>query len=99
MLNLLRPLRPIVVYAGLFSLVINLLLLAPALYLLQVFDRVLSSRHEETLVMLTVVALVALVMSVVLDVLRGWLLAAAAVMLDRRVGPLALERIVTNKAR
>jgi len=98
-LALLKPLRPLLVYAALFSLFINVLLLAPALYLLQVFDRVLSSRHEETLVMLTLVTLVALVMSVVLDVLRGWLLAAAAVMLDRRIGPLALERIVTNKAR
>src|SRR6185436_17259114 len=37
--------------------------------------------------------------SVVLDVLRGWLLAAAAVMLDRRISPIALDRIVTNKAR
>jgi len=99
MLDLLKPLRPVLVYAALFSLAINVLLLAPALYLLQVFDRVLTSRHEETLVMLTLVALIALVMSVVLDVLRGWLLAAAAVMLDRRIGPLALERIVTNKAR
>src|SRR5678816_1146940 len=99
MLDLLKPLRPVLVYAALFSLAINVLLLAPALYLLQVFDRVLTSRHEETLVMLTLVALIALVMSVVLDVLRGWLLAAAAAVLDRRIGPLALERIVTNKAR
>jgi PrtD family type I secretion system ABC transporter len=99
MLDLLKPLRPLLVHAALFSLFINVLLLAPALYLLQVFDRVLSSRHEETLVMLTLVTLIALVMSVVLDVLRGWLLAAAAVMLDRKIGPLALERIVTNKAR
>jgi PrtD family type I secretion system ABC transporter len=99
MLELIKPLRPQLVYAALFSLFINLLLLAPSLYLLQVFDRVLSSRHEETLVMLTIVALVALVMSVMLDVLRGWLLAAAAVILDRQIGPIALERIVTNKAR
>ena len=53
MLDLIKPLRPQLVYAALSSLFINVLLLAPALYLLQVFDRVLSSRHEETLVMLT----------------------------------------------
>jgi PrtD family type I secretion system ABC transporter len=99
MLDLLRPLRPIVAYAAAFSLVINLLLLAPALYMLQVFDRVLTSRHEETLLMLTLGTLLALVMSALLDMMRGWLLAAAAVLLDRRVGPLALERIVTGKAR
>ena len=41
--------RPYFLFAGLFSLVINLLLLAPPLYMLQVFDRVLASRSEETL--------------------------------------------------
>ena len=39
--------RPFFVYAGLFSLVINLLLLVPALYMLQVFDRVLTSRSTK----------------------------------------------------
>lgn len=36
-----------------FSGVINLLYLAPAIYMLQVYDRVLASRSETTLVMLT----------------------------------------------
>ena len=43
---------PYFVYAGLFSLVINALLLVPPLYMLQVFDRVLASRSGETLAML-----------------------------------------------
>ena len=42
---------------GIFSLVANLMMLAPTLYMLQVFDRVLSSRSELTLVVLSLVAL------------------------------------------
>ncbi|MBP5077803.1 type I secretion system permease/ATPase [Pseudomonas chlororaphis] len=38
---------------GLFSAVINLLMLAPALYMLQVYDRVLASGNQMTLLMLT----------------------------------------------
>ena len=42
---------------GLFSAVINLLMLAPALYMLQVYDRVLASGNEMTLLMLTLMIL------------------------------------------
>ena len=42
----------------LFSLCINLLLLAPAIYMLQVYDRVIASGSVATLVMLTLVVLV-----------------------------------------
>jgi len=40
---------------GLFSLFINLLMLVPPLYMLQVYDRVIASRSQETLLMLTLV--------------------------------------------
>ena len=45
---------------GLFSLLINLLLLVIPLYLLQVYDRVLPSSSLETLVYLSVIAVAAL---------------------------------------
>ncbi|EXF46638.1 heme acquisition ABC transporter HasD, ATP-binding protein [Pseudomonas sp. BAY1663] len=38
---------------GLFSAIINLLMLAPAVYMLQVYDRVLASGNPMTLAMLT----------------------------------------------
>jgi Ca2+-binding RTX toxin-like protein len=44
-----RPLRPFVLLAGAASLALNLALLAPALYMVQVFDRVFASRSVETL--------------------------------------------------
>ena len=49
MLAFMRAHARFFVAAGLFSLVINLALLAPSLYMLQVFDRVLSTRSVETL--------------------------------------------------
>ncbi len=42
-------------FVGLFSLFINLLMLVPPLYMLQVYDRVMTSRSEETLLMLTLI--------------------------------------------
>ncbi|WP_324708268.1 type I secretion system permease/ATPase [Pseudomonas fragi] len=42
---------------GLFSAVINLLMVAPALYMLQVYDRVLASGNQMTLLMLTLMIL------------------------------------------
>jgi PrtD family type I secretion system ABC transporter len=97
--ELLAPLRPLLVYAGLFSLAINLLLLAPPLYMLQVFDRVLASRSGETLLVLSAVTVAALVLMALLDALRSRLLGAAAVALDRRLGPLLLDGLVARAAR
>jgi PrtD family type I secretion system ABC transporter len=91
--------RPYFLYAGLFSLAINLLLLVPPLYMLQVFDRVLASRSVETLVVLTVAAIVALLVMAVLDVLRARLLGAAGAALDRGLGPRVLDGLLAQTAR
>jgi ATP-binding cassette subfamily C exporter for protease/lipase len=42
---------------ALFSAVINLLYLVPAIYMMQVYDRVLASRNETTLIVLTLLAI------------------------------------------
>jgi len=41
------------IYAGLFSMAVNILMLVPAIYMLQVYDRVVSSGNLSTLAMLT----------------------------------------------
>src|SRR5688572_19828833 len=99
MRDLTARLRSLLLYAGLFSLAINLLLLAPPLYMLQVFDRVLSSRSQETLLVLTFAAIVALAVMALLDVLRARLLVAAGVALDRRLGPQVLDGLLAQTAR
>ncbi len=99
MRELISRFRSLFLYAGLFSLVINLLLLAPPLYMLQVFDRVLSSRSEETLLALSVAAVVAVLVMALLDMLRARLLAAAGAALDRRLGPRVLEGLLAQTAR
>ena len=55
-----------------FSGVINLLMLVPSLYMLQVYDRVLSSANEVTLLMLTLMALGVFVFMGALEALRSF---------------------------
>lgn len=88
--------RSIFVNAGVFSLAINLALLAPSLYMLQVFDRVLASRSNETLLMLSLAAAGALVTALILDYLRSLLLARAGALLDRTLGKRVLVSLIRN---
>jgi ATP-binding cassette subfamily C exporter for protease/lipase len=59
------------VTVGCFSAVSNLLMLVPSLYMLQVYDRVLPSRNEFTLLMLTLMMLGAYVFMSVLELVRS----------------------------
>lgn len=72
--------------AGLFSLGINLLYLAAPLYMLQVYDRVITSASKTTLVMLTIALLIAFVTLAGLDMVRARVLGRAGVRLDRLLG-------------
>jgi ABC-type protease/lipase transport system fused ATPase/permease subunit len=55
---------------AMFSLVINVLMLTLPIYMLQVYDRVLTTGRVETLVMLTLIATIALAVMCALDALR-----------------------------
>src|SRR5258706_5888607 len=71
------------IYAGIFSFFINLLMLSYPIYMMQLFDRVFSSRSNETLAMLTVAVIGALAVWAALEMLRSRLLVRAGVALDR----------------
>jgi PrtD family type I secretion system ABC transporter len=97
--DLIARIRPFFLYAGLFSLAINVLLLVPPLYMLQVFDRVISSRSEETLAYLAAAVVGGLALMALLDGLRARLLSLAGLSLDRRLGPRVLEGLLAHTAR
>jgi len=90
--------RPFFISAAGFSLVVNILMLAPALFMLQVFDRVLTSRSLETLVMLLALVIGALLFMAYLDMIRSRLLTAAAVTLEKRLGPRVLGEMIRRSA-
>jgi ATP-binding cassette subfamily C exporter for protease/lipase/ATP-binding cassette subfamily C protein EexD len=97
--KVLAGLRPYILFVGFFSLAMNLLLLAPPLYMLQVFDRVLTSRSNETLVALTLAAAIALLAMAALDLVRAYLLAALGRAIDRMVGPQVIDSLLGYAAR
>lgn len=92
------PLRPALVLAFVFTAFVNLLLLTAPLYMLQVYDRVLASRSEETLVALSLLAAGLFLIMGVLDHARGRIMARIGARmqaaLDARVHQAALSRLV-----
>ena len=67
---------------GLLSMVANLLMLSPMLYMLQVYDRVLTSRSELTLLVLSLIMLMFFVVMALADWVRSRLLVYAGVRFD-----------------
>ena len=70
---------------GVFSGFINLLMLAPALYMLQVYDRVLGSRNETTLLVISGLLIGAYLLVTALEAVRGWVLVRVGARLDARL--------------
>lgn len=69
-----------------FSFAINLLVLSVPVFMIQVFDRVLASHSFETLTALAIGAVAALLVMSALDLVRGRILARAAMKLEDSVG-------------
>ena len=57
---------------GIFTACINLLLLVPSIYMLEVYDRVLTSRNEMTLIMLTLMIIGLYLIYAALDAIRTY---------------------------
>ena len=90
--------RDFIAVAG-FSLAINLLMLAVPIYMLQLFDRVLSSSSTETLILLTIIVIVALAVFALLEAIRGHVMTELGTWLDRQLGPPILSGSVTLNLR
>ncbi len=85
-------------YAALFSLCLNLVMLALPLYSLQVLDRVMSSASLETLVMLTLITLVAFVFYSIFMAVRGFILSGVSEWLDHSVAPQLVSEAVVRSS-
>ncbi|TPJ22576.1 type I secretion system permease/ATPase [Mesorhizobium sp. B2-8-3] len=81
-----RVLTRSVVEMGLFSAVMNTLVLILPLYMLQVYDRVLPAANLDTLTYLTLLALSSLLLFGVLEVVRGVYASRLAARLDVSLG-------------
>lgn len=81
---------------GIFSAIINMMLLVPSLYMLQVYDRVLASRNETTLLMLTLMVVGAYLFMSALEFVRSFVLIRVGAQLDmklnRRIYTAAFEQ-------
>lgn len=77
-----------------FSALLNLLYVAPTIYMLQIYDRVVPSRGILTLAFLTLVLLFALAILSGLDLVRSRLLVRASARLERLVSPLILRALL-----
>jgi ATP-binding cassette, subfamily C, type I secretion system permease/ATPase len=70
---------------ALFSAAVNLLMLAGPLYMLQIYDRVLSSRSVPTLVALSIFLVGAYAFQGALDLIRSRVVVRSAALLDHRL--------------
>ncbi len=81
-----------------FSFCINLLLFVGPLYMLQIYDRILSSRNENTLVAISVIAVGLLVSYGLLEFVRARLLARAGMHFDEALSEDVYRRILRQQA-
>src|SRR5436309_11981248 len=96
--RLLKRCQGYFVTAAIFSLAINLLYLAGPLYMLQVYDRVISSASEITLLMLTIALLMAFLALAGLDAVRARVLTRASIRLDQTIAARVMTAIIDRSA-
>lgn len=82
----LRVCKTSFLFVGLFSLFINLLLLVPTIYMLQIYDRVLRSSSESTLFMLTLIVVFLFLVMGGLEWVRSQILIMTSARLDQSLG-------------
>ena len=89
--------RSLFMVVGLFSFFINALMLTVPIYMLQLYDRVLTSRSLDTLLMLSIVAVVMLVTGGVVDFARSRVLVRLGVRLDGLVNEPLLSAMLQDR--
>ncbi len=88
--------RPAFITAIVFSLFINLLAFVGPLYMLQVYDRVITSRNEWTLVFITLIAGFLLVVFAALEKVRSAVLVRAGLLFDEKTRSPLFETVLNG---
>lgn len=86
--------RPILLVGVVFSPVVNLLVLTSSLYMMQVFDRVMTSQSIDTLVFLTIIALAATALMAALELVRSRVMTRLGLWLEMRLATEGIGRAV-----
>lgn len=98
MKNYLKKWRSYLLYGGFFSLFINLLQLTFPLYMMQIYDRVLSSYSLPTLFVITIAAVVSLIVMAALEFVRSRLLVRCGVAIDQALSRDVLDNTLKQAA-
>lgn len=85
LIDVLKPLRKDFYIAAIFSAVVNLLMLTPTLYMLQVFDRVLISRNINTLIIISLICVFFFFVLAFSEWIRSILLVRIGLKFDRAI--------------
>ena len=97
--EIIRGFRQVFLSVAAFSFAINLLMLTPAVYMLQVYDRVLSGRNETTLLMLSLLVVGLFGLLSVFEWVRSRILVRAGTSLDMRLNNRTFEAAFENYLR
>ncbi len=89
--------RSALLMVALFSFAVNVLLLTVPVYMMQVYDRVLSSQSMDTLLMLSILAVGALILLGIFDTLRQFVLTRTGVRLEAQLGGPLLASAIANR--
>jgi len=99
LLAAMRTCRGGFIVVAIFSAFLNLLMLTAPLYMLQVFDRVLTSRSTDTLLALSLIAATALLALALLDGIRSFALIKIGNWLERRLSHPLLRASISSALR
>ncbi len=87
------------VAVALFSIVINLLILTVPIYMMQMFDRVLPTKHTDTLLLLTAMALGAVLLMSAIEIVRARIMVRLGAWIDRQLSGPLLEASLNESLR
>ncbi len=94
----LQKMKRSLVYASIFSLASNVMMLALPMYSMLVMDKVFSSHSLETLIMLTVIVVVFFAFYSFFSAVRGMILSSIAEWMDRSLAPELLSYAITRSS-